>query len=69
MKVHELIAKLQETDQELTVCLADWNEEWVPPAEWAVVVKAYANVRYDSASEQSCITGPCVVIGEDSRLK
>jgi acetone carboxylase gamma subunit len=46
MTVRDLIAKLQQFDPDMTVCVADWNEQYRCPDEGAaeeveVVTEAY----------------------------
>lgn len=38
MKVKDLVAKLQEFDPELPVCVADWQEQYRNPSEGAAEI-------------------------------
>lgn len=69
MKVRELIARLQQFDPELPVCLADWNEGYAPDNEpSAAAVQLIENGRYEPQGgtlpdQSSCVPGSYVVIG------
>lgn len=64
MTVAELIEKLREFDQDLPVCLADWNEEYELPSESAATVVTECLGMY-RGEEGEQINGSFVCLGGD----
>lgn len=61
MVVKELIEILQKFDQELSVAVADWNEEYAKPfLLWPGSVVLGETSYWN---EKSFISTPCVIIG------
>ena len=60
MNVRELIARLQQVDLDLPVCLADWQEQCSSPAE--VTIAEEAEGHYHAAGGREEKLGRCVVL-------
>ncbi len=64
MTVAELIEALKRFDPALTVCLADWNEEYAKPREdVAEILRVITGAYY--SSDCKAVTGQFLQIGSD----
>ncbi len=64
MNIGELIEQLKKFDPELTVCLADWNEEYAKPREdVAEILRVITGAYY--SKDHKAVTGQFLQIGSD----
>ena len=62
MKVRELIEKLKECDQDIPICVGDWNESYANPSEAALEDIGELECKYTD-NDWKFRTGRIVVLG------
>lgn len=63
MKLKDFIAELHKYDQELIVCLADWQEQYMKPNESAAESMQEEFGFYKSVGVTDDVHGPFLCIG------